>query len=284
MRVQIEGTIPKHLMEEMQKDKPSAESSYWAKPSCKFCHGRGVIGSVTTVEGDNNLIKQGQLCVCAQRNWKKWQVGWLEARKPKPSNGKKEKETTEEERFELVRPRLEKIDDRVLALQSEIAALNVRIEEMPQHDVISGFLEQLHEEQLKLEEIEDEMEKHSIDRDRAGKEADRLSREAKEQRRHATHSQQKYEEEKAVWNGQRAKISALDAEKKLVEKDLSRASHGAKKKYYEAVRKRDRLEERKTRILRENKVDSRIGQNSVQLSDIKEESPDQTIDNFESVG
>ena len=283
MKIQIKGNIPQHLMEEMQKDKPSDEASYWAKSGCKFCHGRGVIGAVTTVQGDNNLIKHGQLCVCAQRSWKKWEEDWLEARKPKPSNGKK-KGPTEEERFELIRPRLEKINDRIFALQSEMATLDVKIKEMPQHEVISGFLEQLYTEQAKLEEIEDVMEEHAIDRDRAEKEADRLTREAKEQRRFATHSQQKYEEEKAVWDDQCGKISALESERKMVEKDLSRSSHSMRKKRNEAARKLERLEERRTKIICENKVESRIGQNYIQLSDIKEESPDQEIDNSESVG
>jgi hypothetical protein len=269
-------------MEEMQKDKPSAESSYWAKESCKYCHGRGVIGGVTRSVGNGNTIKQGQLCVCAQRNWKKWQEGWLEARKPKRSDSKKE--LTEEERFQLVRPRLEKIDERIAVLQSEMAVLDVRISEMPQHGVISGFGEQLHTESVKLDGIADTMEEHAIDRDRAEKEADRLLRESKEQRRYATQAQQKYEEERAVWNSQRAKINNLEAEQRRVQSELNRASHSTRKKQREAARRLSRLIERRSRIIRENRVESRIRQNYIQLSDIKEETPDESIDNSEHVG
>jgi hypothetical protein len=150
MKIQIAGDIPKELMEELQKDKPSDEASYWAKPRCKHCHGTGTLGQVTTRDKQNNMSVREELCVCASRGYKKWQREWLEARTPKKtvsSKGNGEKELSEEERYDLVRDRVEKLQDSERAFISEMGGIEQRIVSLPQHAVIAGFEEQIKADQ-----------------------------------------------------------------------------------------------------------------------------------------
>lgn len=279
MKMEIAGSIPKHLMEEMQKDKPSSDAKFWAKPGCKHCQGSGMVGTITRPAGENRITSP-MLCNCASRRWQKWQEEWMDARKPAPKgNGKTKPEPTEKERLEAVMPRLERIDDKMHSLLSEVLGLSDRINSMPQHEVISDLEGQLTGEYNSVDQIHETLHTILDEQQACEKEADQLAKKAKELRRQATQWQQKYAEERAVLAGQRKKIDSLEQEKREVERDLHRASHTMKRKRREAEQKLEKMRGRRERILRENNLESRIGQNSIQLSDINEETPDEMIDN-----
>lgn len=257
MKVQISGDIPQHLMEELQKDKPSSDASYWAKPGCKHCHGRGEVGTVTRVVGDNNKIKNSMLCVCVSRRWKQWQDDWLEKHSSHKSNGngKEPVETTEEERLKQVQPRLEKIDETIHALKSEILGLTDKIESMPHHSTIAELQNKIQDESLILSKIEDGLEDVRSEISEIELKADNLIKEAKRLRGISTNLQQQLAEDMAVWRGQETKVKDLQLEKDHVERDLNRSSHSMRKKRREAAHKLERIEARKLRVLRENNLE-----------------------------
>lgn len=50
--------------------RPSSKASYWAKPSCTKCHGRGIIGDKVLSDG----TKQSISCSCMEKRYQKWLV------------------------------------------------------------------------------------------------------------------------------------------------------------------------------------------------------------------
>jgi len=80
-KIGVTGELPKHILEAMQKDSPSTSPEYWAKSSCKHCCGRVEIGEHTLApQKSGTMITHKLLCICARKNWKKWQDNWLEER------------------------------------------------------------------------------------------------------------------------------------------------------------------------------------------------------------
>jgi hypothetical protein len=54
---------------------PSQSPSYWAKPSCRHCHGRGTIGTLRTstkVDAPASTV----MCECAAKGYQKWLAGF----------------------------------------------------------------------------------------------------------------------------------------------------------------------------------------------------------------
>lgn len=67
-----EADVQKHILDKLEKDKPSSEASYWAKSNCKYCYGRGVEGKVTVKMKDGNTFVNEPMCICAKKKWLKW--------------------------------------------------------------------------------------------------------------------------------------------------------------------------------------------------------------------
>lgn len=286
MKINISGDIPKHLMEEMQKDKPSNEASFWAKSGCKHCHGRGVTGTISTRDKNANVFTSEALCICAHKSYKKWQEEWLEARKPKrAAKGNGKKQPSEKERYEHVKPRIDNLQDSQIALISEIRSLDDKINSLDHHEVIADLKDQLESQRLEQVVAQKALNSSKIDLDRLLLAVGWIERQLKEKRAEINHEQNKVipklsRQEKEV----EGKIKELTTEKESAEKALSRASHGMRKRRREAERKLDRVQSRLSRILKENHLESRISTHSAQLSDITEESAKEQIDNHTSVG
>jgi chromosome segregation ATPase len=280
MKIKISGAIPKHLMEEMQKDKPSDEASYWAKPGCKHCHGQGEVGTLTTNVGNNNKVSSRLLCVCAARKWKAWQLDWLENRQNKKSESRDNGSGREslEESFELVRPRLERIDDNIHSLKSEILSLTDRINSLPHHKTLKGVNDRIGQVTYVIEEIEGEIDTQQEYMLKLENQADTLVKQAKDLRRKAINIEQQIVEDRAVIGGHRVSLKKLTEERKVVEKDLSKASHSLAKKRREAESKLSKLEDRKNKILQEYGLGPDVEEGYIQLSDIRENVEIRNID------
>jgi hypothetical protein len=128
--------IPKELLEQMDKEQPSTEPSYWAKPNCTTCLGRGKLGKIKTVlpGGGNNVIEQDEsTCYCALRRFKKWQDEWLAAHRPvpvKPANGNGTSKPAPPVTRTL--ERLDRIDDMLAEMKGEAHQLATFIDSLPQ--------------------------------------------------------------------------------------------------------------------------------------------------------
>jgi hypothetical protein len=56
---------------EAEEATPSQDPAYWAKPSCRHCHGRGTMGTLrTSTKPDAPASKL--LCECAAKGYQKW--------------------------------------------------------------------------------------------------------------------------------------------------------------------------------------------------------------------
>ncbi len=52
----------------VRNNTPSNSPAYWASKSCTKCHGRGIIGELTTPEGK----KQPLVCYCVSKGYQNW--------------------------------------------------------------------------------------------------------------------------------------------------------------------------------------------------------------------
>ena len=77
-----------HLMravEASERALPSSEPGYWAKPGCKHCYGRGIIGTITTniprdSFGGRGNKSSGQLkCSCVDKRFSAWRDKFVDA-------------------------------------------------------------------------------------------------------------------------------------------------------------------------------------------------------------
>jgi hypothetical protein len=90
LRIPVPDVTSKEILDELERIKPSSEPSYWAKSSCKDCHGRGIVGTVTSVMKGNNKVTQQLVCACTRKRFQKWRdlhISRLEqeAKGPKPT-------------------------------------------------------------------------------------------------------------------------------------------------------------------------------------------------------
>jgi hypothetical protein len=126
-------------LEAMEKDKPSKEPSYWAKKSCKLCHGTGTTGKLTRIIGNNNKIINEQICYCVKKAFSEWQETWLEEHSPSPK--KNEDPAPRDISVSALSPdtyqksvyeeRLDRIDRLCCPLREEIKTLKQRRDEIP---------------------------------------------------------------------------------------------------------------------------------------------------------
>ena len=143
--------IPKELIEQMEKERPSTEPKFWAKRGCTSCHGEGKLGKIKTVlpGGGNNVIEQNEsICICALRRSRKWEDEWLTAHRPapvRPANGGTSKPTPPVTR---TLERLDRIDDMLAEMKGEAHQLASFIADLPQR----AQMEQVEQNFQKLEE------------------------------------------------------------------------------------------------------------------------------------
>jgi hypothetical protein len=52
----------------VRNNTPSNSPAYWSSKSCTKCHGRGIIGELTTPEGK----KQPLVCYCVSKGYQNW--------------------------------------------------------------------------------------------------------------------------------------------------------------------------------------------------------------------
>jgi hypothetical protein len=79
--MKIQTDIPPHILKELEAEKPSIDPAYWAKSSCKECHGRGIVGNIKSSFGKGNVVTQQLICSCAQKKYRKWLEQKYEERK-----------------------------------------------------------------------------------------------------------------------------------------------------------------------------------------------------------
>ena len=58
------------FIEWLQVKIPSKDPEYWAKRSCTKCHGRGILGTLTTPSGE----KVVPACSCTTKRYKAWTI------------------------------------------------------------------------------------------------------------------------------------------------------------------------------------------------------------------
>lgn len=58
------------FIEWLQEQIPSKDPRYWAKSSCTKCHGRGILGTLTTPSGE----KVVPACSCTEKRYKAWMI------------------------------------------------------------------------------------------------------------------------------------------------------------------------------------------------------------------
>lgn len=73
--MEIKSVYDKAL-EESEKAKPSSDPAYWSKRSCNRCHGRGIIGKITT-KVETNTFVMDYLCECAESRFRRWRDSWV---------------------------------------------------------------------------------------------------------------------------------------------------------------------------------------------------------------
>lgn len=58
------------FIEWLRETVPSKDPRYWAKSSCTKCHGRGILGTLTTPSGE----KVVPACSCTEKRYKAWMI------------------------------------------------------------------------------------------------------------------------------------------------------------------------------------------------------------------
>ncbi len=265
MKINLTGDYPKHILEEMEKDKPSANAADWAKPGCKHCHGRGVIGvqSLTTAKG-GNTIKHELLCTCARKAWKKWQDAWMATRqmmKAENGNGKKPERKPS---FGRVMRQVDRIDDNAVRHQvninelgSEIAAFSHHLQLVDIRDSrVSAEMELIAAEES-VAQIYEQAATLEAKSERLRDESQRLLQKARALTGSAAERHQRAGEVEAdALRNAQEKVQTIQLEEGEVERDFNKRTHQLKKRRRESQKQLDRLLSRRSRVMSEAGIDS----------------------------
>ena len=266
MKIQIPQDTPKHLLERLDQDKPSAEASYWAKPSCKHCHGRGEIGKVRAVIEGNNTIEKDQLCACAKKNFKMWRENKLEEykaeAKAKEGNGKSKKEEKKPVSGEFimrVRRRLSNIEDEINEMNSSIASKQVEIAEAPFSDWMVRIENRDREALSRLEEMQDRIETMNFDATKAEAAAEKMRQRAKEMTRGAGKLREKVKElEKVDLRDLKDRLEAVRAEGRSASKRLDQVTHRLNHRIGVDQKRLEKLEARREKVIAESGLEDTL--------------------------
>jgi len=152
--------IPKELLEQMEKDKPSSDPSYWAKSSCTTCQGRGKLGKIKVVLPGNNVIEQEEsLCHCARKHYQKWQEEWMTTHRPapekKPSNGNGHKPVP----VARVMERLDRLDDQLSEMKTEAHQLALFLDALPHKEKLSQIETSIQQQEETRVAVQDQIQK-----------------------------------------------------------------------------------------------------------------------------
>ncbi|MCJ7759716.1 hypothetical protein MUP59_01040 [Candidatus Bathyarchaeota archaeon] len=261
MKINIQGNIPKHIMDEVEKLKPSSDPAYWAKKGCKDCLGRGVVGKQTLkTKGDNTIINS-LLCGCARKKYRAWVEKTADemktkkvdlAGKEKGSNGNGK----EEEKEKGLRSRLSDLDDAIHNIKIEIALSENEISSYPHHQQLEEIGGRQKAAEVVMQALTNDVENWNQKITSFTERARRLMTAAKSLARDAAAAQQ---ERDTLLNTkvkqQRIAQQVVQAEYRVVEKDLNSQTHKAKRRHRIALDRLDKLVERRQKVIRESGFD-----------------------------
>lgn len=264
-KVKIESTLEKHLLEELEKAKPSSDPAYWAKPGCKDCGGRGVIGKQTVTLKGNNIITNDLLCMCGRKRWNRWKEEWLDNRRAQlraerdadsgtnGSNGNgKSKEMSQH-----TQDRLSRIRDQMTLLQTEINRCDVRVTELPHLEKLAEFDQKL---EVAREEVEDAEEAIAeVERQAAWalSESERLAKEAKKFARESVRLEQEAKSRRGKEIPELIQqVQGLEVEREVVDRAMQKAIHQIRRKQRVAEQKLEKMTARQQKIITESGVET----------------------------
>ena len=255
--MKITVKYPQHILEAMEKDKPSKEPSYWARKGCHDCFGKGILGNITRDVGGGNKIVNEQLCSCVRKAFVVWQEKWMiehEVEQKLPgisvsalsnSLGK----TPMEER-------IERIDELCAGIKEEIRKLNDRKEAFPQEVGLPALEEGVTAARESIEQAHEDIANVLHEADILDSRANELYAEVKTLRHGA-------EVLRSV--DRNNKQLALDrCTSELHQRELSfekakgrqaQEQHKILKKIRELEHKLDKLEDRRYKVLKEHGLD-----------------------------
>lgn len=251
---------PQHLLEAMEKDKPSKEPSFWAKKNCRDCCGRGVVGKTTRTVGNGNKIINEQLCACVKKNFAAWQAKWVEDHQDKVVVEDKpvqvsaldpdmsQKSTTES--------RIERIDGLCQTLKDEINKLQSRRDQLPEDHKVDSFLAAIEEAKTVLDMHKTELKELIQYAENLDGQAEKMYEQVKALRAKAEVCRTKDQSAKqqAIRDAEdvlRSREEALEQTQALLRRD----THRMNRKLNELRDKLDRLEDRRLKVVKESGLD-----------------------------
>lgn len=264
-KVKIENTLEKHLLEELEKAKPSSDPAYWAKPGCKDCGGRGVIGKQTVTLKGKNVITNELLCMCGRKRWNKWKEEWLENRKAElraeregdsgtnGSNGN----GSPKEMSKHTQDRLVRIRDQITVLATEINRCDARVAELPHLEKLAEFDRKLETAREEIEDAEEAI--AEVERQAAWvlSESERLAKEAKKFARESVRLEQEAKSRRGKEIPELLQqVQGLEVERETVDKAMQKAIHQIRRKQRVAEQKMDKMVVRQQKIITESGVES----------------------------
>jgi hypothetical protein len=288
MKIKVGTGVPKHLLEEMEKDKPSAEPEYWAKSGCRYCYGTGTIGVRVQTVGKGNTIRNEELCICASKKWQQWQEAWFEARKAakrKEAGGGNGTTAKPKKPNERALAQVRNLDERRHLLWSKVHGLQRSIDELPHHETIKGLEQRLAGKQADFEAMFELVREKEQDADAFDLAITDLQAALSEKRRQVAALRQEIEEGKrGPLEEAQAEIDALTAEKAQTERNLGRSSHQARKKIRETKEQLRKVESRRQRIFDESDLTPADVKAAYDLEQEQEQAEqDPTVENHSSL-
>jgi archaellum component FlaC len=249
---------PQHLLEAMEKDKPSKDPSYWAKNSCRDCFGRGIIGRTSKVAGDGNTLITEQLCHCVKKAFASWQDRWVEAHQPNGETGANEVTVSAlDTRLQAspVEERIERIDALCRPLREEIDILKLRRDAIPDELGLSTVGDKVLEAQQAVHQAVEDMSRVMRDADVLDAKANELYVEVKTLRHQAELLRTvERSKQQLILDQRTGELRVCEGDLERSKEKCARELHKVQKKIREFEDKLDRLEERRHRILKEHSL------------------------------
>jgi len=262
-KIRVQGDIPEPIMVEVEKRKPSSKPVDWAKPGCKDCNGRGVVGQQTVTVKGNNTVKQELLCSCARKNYRAWVAKTAEIVKAEmlAKEGKEPASDTQpdqsQERIQRwLDGRLTVIEDNIDDQKIIIAKADADIAGLPHHQKLTELAEALAQSRVALDQMIQTEQEYVVRSKQVEDEIAVLSENIEKLRQKG---QALVLERQQFADGpltqKREQIQQYLAEQEATEKDLIRKSHPARHCKHVAMKRIDKLQERRQRAIREAGLD-----------------------------
>lgn len=271
--------------EEIEKAKPSADPAYWAKPGCRTCYGKGVLGVVTTKFGKNNTLKSEQVCLCVTKRWQVWQDEFVKKLReekfaakipdmseqlPLPLAASAETVIEIDPRKARALERVDRLSARIGDLQVTLHELNERIANLPQRATVVQAEHAIVACDNDLKELRAQSELKEREAVQLDNEAERYQQLAKEaQRKAANLRQQRKSEVLPQVDMAQIRLTLAQQNFERAQQDLGRAEHQVYKKIREIKRKKEKFVARIERIKTENGFDNPV---------FIEETPERSVD------